>query len=68
MVIEQGIIAQAAMWCHIFSDLCPWCHVGCAAATAMAQIPLLTLNQICIGNCLFGYEEYGANPHHCPVH
>ena len=68
MVIEQGVIAHAAMWCHFFSDLCPWCHIGCATATVMAQIPLLTLSQICIGNCLFGYEEYGANPHHCPVH
>ena len=68
MIIEQSIIANAATWCHILSDFCPWCHVGCAAATASFAIPLLTTNALCTSNCAASYEEEGANPHHCPVH
>jgi hypothetical protein len=65
---QNAAIISAAIACHALSDFCPWCHAGCAAATAAASTMLATNDLLCMTiNCVPRKESLAKNPMNCPV-
>lgn len=49
------------MACHLSSDLCPWCHLGCAISTAILWGAASTESGLCFVNCAV------EMPSQCPI-
>lgn len=69
-LVEQATVFSLALTCHMLSDLCPWCHIGCAANTAAMSLAMAAHDTICVGGCAFGKETLASqgNPKNCPLH
>jgi hypothetical protein len=69
MAAEQGTLFASSFACHLASDLCPWCHAGCAVMTAAMSSHLAILDTACITSCVAGRRVPASqgNPKHCPV-
>lgn len=67
---EEAHIGGIAFACHVLSDLCPWCHAGCAANTAFLLSIALTQFIDCTVKCGQPQELLASqgNPRNCPVH
>jgi hypothetical protein len=65
---ERNAAFAASLACHIASDLCPWCHAGCAAMTAATSVTMTMLDVQCISTCAVGVATPASNnPLSCPV-
>jgi hypothetical protein len=69
MATEQATLFATSFACHLASDLCPWCHAGCAVMTAAMSSHLAILDTTCITSCVAGRRVPASqgNPQHCPV-
>lgn len=70
MSAEHSAIGAAGFACHMSSDLCPWCHIGCAImVTAMWHVAAIH-DTTCVIGCGVRSEipVSRGNPNHCPVH
>lgn len=68
---EVTSIAGIALACHILSDLCPWCHAGCAVneTTMFAAASAMQLG--CTVGCSTSREldpQLHPNPRQCSTH
>jgi hypothetical protein len=66
--VEEAHVFGASLACHIASDLCPWCHVGCAAMTGVMVATMTTMDTACMKTCQVGNRLPATNnPQRCPV-
>lgn len=70
MAAEQASVFSTSLACHAASDLCPWCHIGCAILTASLSAWIPIHDTQCVTTCPMGRETTvsSGNPYHCPVH
>jgi len=65
---EQASIVGASLACHIASDLCPWCHIGCSAMTGTMFAAMANMDTLCLSTCPINNRTPASNnPNRCPV-
>jgi hypothetical protein len=63
-------IGNVALACHLLSDLCPWCHAGCAGNTAAMLTIAGIEHAACRTSCSMRstIEVRLGNPRNCPIY